>query len=206
MPSFVRIRYVPLGCTVPTTSPWSLTCTLPRISSGQAILPKSGGFLLSLRCTQPPRPPPPAPPCALAPPAPEPPAPPPPPCLALAPRFCFCCELPGKKEPPDPRLKPPVEANALAWLVTSSSWWPYSWTTESRMARKVLFCWKVFGVGGIAVVVPMASRFIGGWLSRYVRIWDAGESGLSKTFLKKSAPELYECVESLQCAGSALMS
>lgn len=59
----------------------------------------------------------------------------------------------------------------------------------------------MFGVGGIAVVVPMASRFIGGWWSRYVRIWDAGESGLSKTFLTMSVPELYKCVEELTMCG-----
>src|SRR5690606_1169633 len=44
MASLVRILYVPLGCTLPTTSPSPFTSTLPRMSSGQAILTKSGGF------------------------------------------------------------------------------------------------------------------------------------------------------------------
>lgn len=62
IPSLVMMRYVPLVWKSPTIFPCPSTSILPRMSSGQAILPKSGGFLRSLRWTCPPTRPPPAPP------------------------------------------------------------------------------------------------------------------------------------------------
>lgn len=172
IPSLVTMRYVPLGSSLPTTSPCSSTSTLPKMSSGHAMRPKSGGFLRSLRCTHPPRPPPPAPPCALAPPAPEPPAPPPPPCLAED-------RSRLKNEPPEPRLKPPGLASARACDVTSSSAWPCSRRTALRMVKKLAFSRNEEGVGGRVVVVPMAS--VGDGVERSVSIWlEDEESG--KTF------------------------
>jgi hypothetical protein len=41
---------------------------------------------------------------------------------------------------------------------------------------------KVCGVGGIVVVVPMASAVFGGLVSRYVRICEDPERGSGKTF------------------------
>lgn len=166
IPSFVRTLYVPLGWAFPTTWPEPLTSMLPRMSSGHAILPKSGGFRRSLRWTQPPTPAPPAPPWPLAPPAPEPPAPPPPPCLEEAPLFRRCCSLPGKNDAPEPRLCPPGLAKARAWLSTSSSSWPCSSITSFKIRTNVGFSRKVCGVGGIADAMPMATRFIGGSSSR----------------------------------------
>lgn len=143
IPSFVRILYVPLGSSLPTISPLALTSTLPRISSGHAILPKSGGFLASLRCTYPPIPAPPAPPCPLAPPA------------LPSPRIFslldWCCCVSGAPGP----------AKARAWEMRSGSRWAFSSRTLLRMRRKARFSEKLRGVGGRAVELPMESEGVG---------------------------------------------
>ena len=142
IPWFVITRYVPLGTTFPTISPLPSTSTLPRISSGHAIRPKSGGFLESLRCTWPPLPAPPAPPCALAPPA------PPSPLIFLRERFGCETGAPGP-------------AKARAWEIRSGSLWALSSRTALRTRRKRGFSEKELGVGGTVVVVPMERVWIG---------------------------------------------
>ena len=111
----------------------------------QAILPKSGGFRASLKCTHPPTPAPPAPPSALAPPAAVP---------ALRPlRACM-------------KLNPPGEANTCAWLFNSGSSAACFARTSLRMERKRGLLWNELGVGGTAVVVPIARDGLGGTVSR----------------------------------------
>lgn len=42
------------------------------------------------------------------------------------------------------------------------------------MVRNLGLCWKDLGVGGIAVVVPMASEGVGGSLESNVRRYEEG--------------------------------
>lgn len=85
--------------------------------------------------------------------------------------------------PVEAKLKPPPgPANARAWLITSSSSWPYSWITSLRMRIKFLFSVKDCGVGGIAVEVPIARRFNGGLVSKYVKMFCEGDEVSLKTF------------------------
>jgi len=126
-------------------------------STYHAILPNSGGFLVSLRCTHPPTPAPPAPPSALAPPAPP--------------------DPPRPLRPAWMKLKPPGDANACACAFKSGSFAACLASTSLRMVRKRGFSRKLLGVGGTVVVVPMASEGFGGFVSRYVRRWVFGLEG-----------------------------
>ena len=136
-----------------------------------AMRPKSGGFLESLRWTQPPIPPPPAPPCALAPPAPPSPVP-----LGRR-RFGW-----GEMAPPEPRVIPPGAAKARAWLTRSWSYLACSARTSLRICENNRFSLKLPGPGGMVEVTPMAMLGSGGVVSRKVKRCVIGLEGLGNTF------------------------
>ena len=156
------------------------TSRLPKISSGSGIRPKSGGCRSSYTCMYPPLPAPPAPPWLLAPPAPSPPVPPPPP--YGVPRL-FCLWL-GKKAPPEPRLDPEVEAMACACDITFGSWVALSAITDWRMSRNLWFSVKESGVGGRAVVVPMAISGLGGNEERRESVWPLMDRSSGKRYCR----------------------
>lgn len=109
------------------------------------------------------------------PPVPPPPAPP--------------CVLPL---PPPPSPNPPGLANASAAALRSSSYCACAASTSLRMVRKRAFCVKERGVGGSAVVVPIARDGVGGSVERRVsRCEEEGLSGLGKTFCKDCISEFF---------------
>lgn len=135
--------------------PCASTSTLPKMSSGQAMRPKSGGFLKSLRWTQPPTPPPPGPPCPLAPSE-----------SVAGVSFALDERLADANPPPDWKVAPPGDARAFAWLIKPASLAACSASTEFRILRKPGLAEKDRGVGGSAVVVPMAREGDGGSVRR----------------------------------------
>jgi len=76
----------------------------------------------------------------------------------------------GKKAPPDPRPAPAEDMYVAAWAITSGSWVAWSCTTDWRTSRKWGFSVKVSGVGGTAVVLPIARSMFGGEVGRRVKI------------------------------------
>jgi hypothetical protein len=64
------------------------------------------------------------------------------------------------------KLKPPGEANACAWPFKPGSSAACFARTSLRMERKRGLPLKEFGVGGLAVVVPIARDGLGGVVSR----------------------------------------
>lgn len=85
----------------------------------------------------------------------------------------------GKKTPPLPRDEPAAEAKAAAWDWTSGSRVACSERTQSRTRRKSWFSVKLVGVGGMAVLVPMARERVGGFVGRRERMWELEELEVS---------------------------
>lgn len=75
----------------------------------------------------------------------------------------------AKNAPPDPKEEPAVEANALAWEITTGSWVAWVARVAWRSSRKWGFGVKVWGVGGRVVVVPRAREGVGGVVGRRLR-------------------------------------
>ena len=86
-------------------------------------------------------------------------------------------------EAPEPRLEPPEEAMARAWDIISGSWWAWIPMTVCTISKKRWFSFTEAGVGGIAVVVPIARSGFGGSVGRRERMWDlCREAGSSKMY------------------------
>ncbi len=78
-----------------------------------------------------------------------------------------------------------MDAKAAAWPCTIGSEAACSRRTSWRMERKCGFSVKESGVGGIAVVVPIASLWEGGSVGRRLRVYEFDvDVGLGKTYLK----------------------
>lgn len=85
--------------------------------------------------------------------------------------------------PPPPSPNPPGLANASAAALRSSSFCACTSSTSLRIVRKRAFCVKERGVGGTAVVVPIARDGLGGTVESRVRRWEEeGLRGLGKIF------------------------
>lgn len=85
--------------------------------------------------------------------------------------------------PPEPSAEPEVEANARACDCAPGSEAAWAESTAERMVRKCGLVVRESGVGGRAVVVPMARDGVGGVVGRRVRRWEVvGAWGLGKTY------------------------